>query len=363
MTSRTVSVAVLDDGHDEGSETLTLTLSNPSENVRIADGEATGTINNDDPMPQAWLARFGRTVGSQVLEAVSQRLDGAPSPHLRVGGVSLGGSTPLDATALTPQDWLAAQMAAERRASRPEERALTSRKLLLGSSFHLVSEPDTSGGAALSAWGRVSTGGFRAEVDGVTMDGDVTTGLLGFDAEWERLLAGLLLARSDGDGAYRQSGGGRGSLESTLTGAYPYARLRLNERLSVWGLAGIGSGDLTLTQQDEAPIDTGVALRLGAVGVRGTLLAGGGGFDLAVKSDVLWVRTESDAATGLAAAAAAGQPPAAHPGGRAHAGAGLGRLADAKRADRPAPRRRRRGDRHGHRGRRRHSLHRRVVDP
>ena len=49
-TGKTVSVPVLDDAHDEGSETLTLTLSNPS-GAYIEDGEATGTINNTDPMP------------------------------------------------------------------------------------------------------------------------------------------------------------------------------------------------------------------------------------------------------------------------------------------------------------------------
>jgi hypothetical protein len=51
--------------------------------------------------------------------------------------------------------------------------------LLLGSSFHLVSQAETGSAAAFSAWGRVSTGGFRAEVDDLTLDGDVTTGLLG----------------------------------------------------------------------------------------------------------------------------------------------------------------------------------------
>ena len=134
------------------------------------------------------------------------------------------------------------------------------------------------------------------------MDGDVTTGLLGFDAEWERLLAGLVLAHSEGDGGYNLSGGERGSIESSLTGIYPYARLRLNDRVLLWGLAGAGGGDLTLVWRDEA-IDTGLGMRLGAVGVSGALLAGGG-FDLAVKSDALWVRTESDAAAGLAAATA-----------------------------------------------------------
>ena len=57
-TAKTVSVAVINDAHDEGSETMVLRLSNPL-GARIADGEATGTIKNDDPMPQAWLARFG----------------------------------------------------------------------------------------------------------------------------------------------------------------------------------------------------------------------------------------------------------------------------------------------------------------
>ena len=301
-TAKTVTVAVLDDAHDEGAETLTLTLSNAT-GAHIEDATATGTIVNSDPLQQAWLARFGRTVGSQVMEAVSARLDGNPSSHLTVAGVGLDGAGTPVAAPLTPQDWLAAQLAQGPDTQRPEERLLMARELLLGSSFHLVSQADDSGGPALSAWGRVATGGFRAEVDGVAMDGSVTTGFLGFDAEWQRLLAGLLLARSEGDGDYSlSSGDDSGTIESALTGVYPYARLRLGARLSVWGLAGVGSGDLTLIRQDEV-IDTGLGLRLGAIGVEGTLLEGSA-LDLVVKSDALWVRTDSDAATELAAASA-----------------------------------------------------------
>ena len=306
-TSKTVSVPVLDDAHDEGSETMTLTLSNPDpSSVSITDTEATGTIKNTDPMPKAWLAHFGRTMGSQVLEAVVERTDGGPSgSHLNVGGVSLGGGTPLaDAEPLTPQDWLAKQMAEGADAQNPEGITLTGRDLLLGSSFHLVSQSGDGGGAVWSAWGRVSAGGFRAEVDEVTTDGDVVTGMLGLDVEWPRVLAGLLLAHSEGDGTYSLSDGSdRGTMESALTGVYPYARLRLGGRLSVWGLAGVGSGDLSLMRQDET-IDTDLEMRLGAVGVRGTLLEGIGGYVLAVKSDVLWVDTDSDATAGLAAASA-----------------------------------------------------------
>ena len=86
-TAKTVNVAVLDDAHDDTGETMTLTLSSASR-ARIRDGEATGTIENSDPIPQAWLARFGRTVADHVVDAIGERLTGSPG-----GGsqVTLGG--------------------------------------------------------------------------------------------------------------------------------------------------------------------------------------------------------------------------------------------------------------------------------
>ena len=80
-TAKTVSVTVLEDSEDEDAETLTLTLSDPSpSNVRLVDATATGTITNTDAMPRAWLARFGRTVAEQVLEAAEGRLGRAARP-------------------------------------------------------------------------------------------------------------------------------------------------------------------------------------------------------------------------------------------------------------------------------------------
>ena len=80
-TSKTVAVPVLDDELDEGSETLTLTLSNPAPaRVKLADAEATGTINNNGAMPKAWIARFGRTVAEHVLDAVEARREAGAKP-------------------------------------------------------------------------------------------------------------------------------------------------------------------------------------------------------------------------------------------------------------------------------------------
>ena len=80
-------MAVLADAHDAGGETLTLALSNAT-GAAIADAEATGTITNDDPMPRAWLARFGRTVAGQVLDAA--RMRAARAPGVEVAGSRAG---------------------------------------------------------------------------------------------------------------------------------------------------------------------------------------------------------------------------------------------------------------------------------
>ena len=85
-TTKTVSVPVLDDAHDEGSETLTLTLTSPRRAV-IDDGTAVGTIVNSDPLPNAWLSRFGRAASDHVVQSISRRLEGGESEsHLTVMG-------------------------------------------------------------------------------------------------------------------------------------------------------------------------------------------------------------------------------------------------------------------------------------
>ena len=296
---KTVEVTVLDDAHDEGEETLTLTLSNPS-GAYLADATATGTIENTDHMPKAWMVRFGRTVGSQVVDALNARLDGAGGSHVTVAGINLIGAPGLEPQAEDDDPFGLPEWAkdAERE---PDAWTITGEDIRLRSAFHLSSGGDGThgGGPAFTAWGRVATGGFRAEEDGGTMDGGVTTGLLGFDAEWERALAGVMLSQSSGDGSYRldpAKGDDAGTVESSLTGVYPYARVDLNRQVSAWALAGIGSGELTLHQQGEKPMPTDISMRMGAVGVKGKVLDGTGasGVALNVKSDAMWVGTKSE---------------------------------------------------------------------
>ena len=76
---KSISVSVLEDAYDDDNETMELLLSS-AVGASIADGAATGTIHNADPVPNAWLARFGRGVAEQVVDAVKNRREASRSP-------------------------------------------------------------------------------------------------------------------------------------------------------------------------------------------------------------------------------------------------------------------------------------------
>ena len=454
-TSKTVSVAVLDDAHDEGSETLILTLSSPRRAV-ITDASATGTIDNSDPLPKGWLARFGRTSATQVLGLLDARFDEAraPASQLTLGGHPIklsgpggnpqGGADPsggpvdpsggpvapltpdgdsrgtsdagngsvathtdraavphtaggpadlagepavapadpfdalasrytLDAAArdmadlhndpvamhadpaATP-DPAAGAVGAGGEATLPERlawRLLTQgggwsvdrRQFLSRSSFDLSLSAlgrDTDGEAIETArvretpghwslWGRGALTRFAGQDTGISLDGDVLTGLLGLDYSRGRWLAGVGLAYNDGDGAYRAPDSGTaGKLDSTLVSVHPYLHYALTDRLSAWGTLGYGRGTLSLRPAragdvgdagnvgdglksvpgesgesgESEPIETGIQMRMGALGLRGMVFANAT-TELALKSDLMWVRTASSATAGLAGVDAA----------------------------------------------------------
>ena len=131
----------------------------------------------------------------------------------------------------------------------------------------------------------------------------MTTATLGFDYERNRWLAGVALSRSSGEGSYEKAGM-RGEVESVLTGVYPYARYSVSERLSVWGVVGHGQGDFILEREGAAAsMETDIETSMAAGGARGVLLPAraAGGFELALRADLLAVETSSDSASNLVA--------------------------------------------------------------
>ena len=337
-TARTVSVPVLDDAHEEGEETMRLRLLAASGAV-IADGEATGTIENTDHMPAAWLARFGRTVTDQVLEAVEARLAAPRTAGARatLAGQALpswdgGGKTAASANAkdnasdrtlaardrdamTAIRDWMAHagtndDWRGDVSDGRVQSRALTGRDFLTRTSFALTGGSAEAGGYA-ALWGRVAITRFDGREGDLTLDGEVTTGLMGADWAAERWTAGLAVGHARGTGGYREGGGCEdnnndrgvggcaGEVEATLTGLWPYAGLKLTDRLSAWAAAGYGAGELKLTPggATDGPFTTDLTMAMGAAGMRGEVLTPPpeGGLALALKGDARFTRTASEA--------------------------------------------------------------------
>ena len=320
-TRKTVEVEVMADRHDEGEETLTLVLSNAT-GALIVQAEATGTIRNNGLIPKVWIARFGRTVTEQMLEAVEGRMRAAPAPGVEVSlaGEQIGGSpgpgsetereawredeTLRDAQRLN--DWLNSETDDEEAQRR--SRVVTSRDMLTGSAFTLTEE--TSAKDLVSFWGRGAVTSFDGREGDLTLDGEVVTGMLGADWRRGRWTTGLILSHSSAEGGYSGapgagdgSGSGTGTggkVEATLTGLFPWARHALSDRLEAWGVAGYGAGELTVmpkkpgTDEDGAVIRADLDLRMAVVGLRGTILDGGGdGLTLTGKTDAMVVQTAS----------------------------------------------------------------------
>ena len=184
----------------------------------------------------------------------------------------------------------------------PESRSVTARDLLTGSSFALTAE--AASGGLVSLWGRGAVSRFDGREGDLSLDGEVASALLGADWARDRWIAGLMVSRSEGEGSYR--GQGEGTVSSTLTAFWPYGRYAVNDRLTVWGMAGYGAGELTLMPDGQLAMRTGMDLAMGAVGLRGVAVKAPaeGGVELAVKTDAMAVRTSSEKAPGLAAAEA-----------------------------------------------------------
>ena len=354
-TVKSVNVAVLDDAHDEGQEVMLMYLWNPVGAI-IADAVAKGTIKNSDPLPRAFMGRFGRTAAVHVVERVEQRM-AAPREvgfeaqfvgrqvrpgmaremaldFLRQIGASAGMHAPGSAGARSGAPMAATDGSMGRPAgidgatvmaagpmdgmAVPDDglfdRGLPSMglgggNLLTGSSFAFNRK--TRQGGLLSFWSRGAQASFAGREGTLGLDGDVRTTMIGADYSTGPMVVGLSLAHSRGRGGYHGlSALSSGHVASSVTGLYPWLGYKLSDRVSVWGVTGYGKGALTLTPGEAEGLRSGLSMAMAAGGLRGELADSAvAGFGLAFKADALWVGTAIDGVEGpggnLAATAAA----------------------------------------------------------
>ena len=354
-TTKTVRVtAVADDLADEPDETVRLAVG-PDLPAQVTAGAGAATeVTIEDrtraaAVGQAWLSRFGRTVGGHVTDAIGDRLRGAPGQdaHVTIGGYRLpldrpatseptppragtgdagsGAASNETAAATTVLTEVARMLgmgpgaatapatpwAAQRDPRRSPGQALPTfrlREVLQGSAFRLNLGATDADAATprLTAWGRVAGTTFEGRDGTLALNGDVLTGTVGLDGTWDRLVLGLAVAHSRGNGGYGMqlnADPARGDLEQTLTSLHPYLRYAVTDRLDVWGLVGYGWGELDLEMANGVTVETDTRLVMGAFGGRGILLAPAdtGGFQLATRTDAMLTRTSSDAVANSAA--------------------------------------------------------------
>ena len=262
-TEALIAVPLLLDGLDWREETFTVHLVS-SKQAKITKSVGLATIRETTTLGEgilgAYAARFVRTSSSQVVEALGERFrSGADGAYC--GAAERAEMAQLWYVASSWDPSLGELLAGCRMSAR-------------------------SAGGSLSMWGRGAFRRFTGQgVDALTLDGEVTTGMLGVDYRWAQgLLAGVLLAHSQGDGSFevvQQSG----SVTAGLTGIYPYVSYA-RAGWDVWLSAGAGRGQAAVLE-----LEGDLVSRFGAMGVRGTL-ASAGAIGLNYHGDVLLTDAE-----------------------------------------------------------------------
>ena len=303
-TRRTIPVTILDDTMDEVEEDFKITVRNPRDSG-LAVPEPTGLILDDDDnavVADAWASRFGRTVATQVVNAVAGRFAGMGGP----GSHFLFGMDPFStfgrAGARGNHRWENQWRETSSGGSESVRLGLNPGRILSGTSFvYQTEEGEPSDGGfdgRWTAWGRGSFLQFDGLDPGVGVSGEVFNITTGFDYETGPVTVGLALAGSVGTGDYHVARTGiqserMGEIWSLLGSAHPYVHVALAEWLRVWGLGGIGSGTLRISGSEQ---DADLGMRMWAFGGRSDLRVPGlGGLRFALKSDMFWVEMDADA--------------------------------------------------------------------
>ena len=301
-STATIPVSILDDQTVEDDETIVLTLAAANGYTVGSQGRATVTITDDDEEAratdadtdavegmEAWRLRFGRTFSQQVADALQDRFAAPPTTGLNL---TVAGEAVSSPPALMENDRVLSKALGFENVS-PQ-------LLAEGSSFSFA--PQGEGGVPqLALWGQGAFSSFSGQEDELSLDGDVTTLLVGADWSTARWQAGAALSRSWGNGSYDGNNDADGEISTSLTGLFPYGRYALSPRLGLWATAGYGWGDLSLKPDDtEEEYEPDTTMTMVALGMDGLLLDGGNeGVSLNATADLLSLNTSSEEVEGL----------------------------------------------------------------
>ena len=255
-----------------------------------------------------WLHRFGRSVASQAMEMIGNRVS---HPHVMEDHVTVGGQevdfgflrgrdNPYGTLTAAPFGFgpgiasLAGASGNVGRAGLASFLPMPTGALPGGSSFQVT--PGFGRGASL--WGGGEIMRFNSGDGEGFGEGEVTTAAIGGDYVFGPLVTGLAVTYSSGSGTFELGRPGEddvGDVSTTLTSAFPYARLSISDRLFTWGVLGYGSGQLGIEGGGEADPDSDITMHMAGLGLKGELIRSEAPTDLelAVRADGFIARMNS----------------------------------------------------------------------
>ncbi len=256
--SKTVDVKLLTNEPVWEAKTFSLVLlSAVNAEVEQARSEAVMEEESEERIQNAYVSRVLRTWASQVVEALTRRMEGMA--HCRIPDLS----------------WL--RYGRERWSP--------------GEIFRGCGAEFTQGG--WSIWGQGAYTRMQGREGALSMRSDVTSMILGADYAWSQgWMAGLLAAQNWDQGAY-ETPARSGTAFSRLTGIYPYVSYQTGAGMRAWLLLGLGRGE-TEVETLESELEAALV----ALGLTGTLTGGSAG-RLGYEVDAFWATADLETGADL----------------------------------------------------------------
>lgn len=152
---------------------------------------------------------------------------------------------------------------------------------LIGRRGFAISFDRLNGFDDLMFWGSSD----RQTFDGESYSGELSSMYLGFDVNrTEKLMLGLAVAKNSGNSAF-SFGTVEQTMSTELTAFLPYFRYALDPVTSVWGVAGVGNGDMSSATVGESKHTSDLETSMYLIGIR-RALSKVGPVDLSLRGDL-----------------------------------------------------------------------------
>ncbi len=276
------------DTEDTQAGRVTLTIQ-PGTGYTVAGGTAQVVITDDEGQiaTTPWLSRMGRTLAEQAIEGISARIHAARTPGLNA--TLAGWSVPMNPSSGESLDSEIHTLnpASQNPAS---GQTLNAQDILSNSQFLHTTGIDLRGGNT-AWWGQVSETDFAGVQHDIHTQGESRTIQLGGDYAVNDWLMGMSVLHNSAEGDSQRRGNTE-RLESNVTALIPYSARDLGNT-HLWGALGIGQGQVSRYRDNIQRSETDMTWRMISAGTRSELKQTET-TSMALISDALWVRTESD---------------------------------------------------------------------